>query len=118
MRQHIDILGWLYIAMGGLGIVAAFFVFAVVGGVGLLARDASSAALMAGLGFAVAIFVAVLSVPNFICGWGLLKRKSWSRVFAIVLGCLHLLSIPFGTAIGIYSLWALTQPEAQRLLSE
>jgi hypothetical protein len=118
MRQHFDILGWLYIAMGALGIFAAFFVFAVVGGAGLLTRDAGAAALVAGIGFFIAIFVAVLSLPNIICGWGLLKRKSWSRVFALVLGCLHLISFPFGTAIGIYSLFVLTQPEAQRILSD
>ena len=118
MRQHIDILGWLYIAMGALGILTGFIVFAVLGGAGLLSRDAGTAALTAGIGFFVALLVAVLSVPNIICGWGLLKRKSWSRVLAIVLGCLHLLSFPFGTAIGIYSLWSLTQPEAQRILSE
>jgi hypothetical protein len=117
MRQHIDILGWLYVAFGALGVLAAFFVFAVIGGAGLLTRDAGAAALVAGLGFFIAIFVAVLSLPNIICGWGLLKRKSWSRVLAIVLGCLHLISFPFGTAVGIYSLWALTQPEAQRILS-
>ena len=104
--------------MGALGFVAAFFVFAVAGGAGLLSRDAGSAALAAGIGLSIAILVAVLSLPNIICGWGLLKRKSWSRILAIVLGCLHLLSFPFGTAVGIYSLWALTQPEAQRILSD
>jgi hypothetical protein len=118
MKQHIDILGWLYVAFGALGFFAAFIVFAVVGGAGILTRDAQAAALLGGLGFFIAILVAVLSVPNLICGWGLLKRKSWSRILAIILGCLHLLSFPLGTALGIYSLWALTQPEAQRILSE
>ena len=118
MQQHITILGWLYIAFGALGIVAAFLVFAIVGGAGLLTRDANSAALLGGVGFFIAIFVAVLSLPNVVCGWGLLKRKSWSRILAIVLGCLHLISFPVGTAVGIYSLWALTQPEAQRILSD
>jgi hypothetical protein len=117
MRQHIDILAWLYIALGALGVFAAFFVFAIVGGAGLLTRDAGAAALVAGIGFFIAIFVAVLSLPNIICGWGLLKHKSWSRVLALVLGCLHLISFPFGTAVGIYSLWVLTKPEAQQLLS-
>jgi hypothetical protein len=117
MRQHLDILAWLFIAMGALGIFAALIVFAAVGAGGLLTGDVKAIALLTGIGFFIAVFVAILSLPNIICGWGLLKRKSWSRILALVLGCLHLLSFPFGTALGVYTLWALTKPEAERLLS-
>lgn len=117
MRQHIDILGWLYIAMGAIGVLVAVFLFFIIGAGGLLTRDAKAAALVTGIGFLVAIFIAVCSVPNMVVGWGLLKRKSWSRVAGLVLGCLGLLSFPFGTALGIYSLWTLTKPEAQQLLT-
>ncbi|MCA1641527.1 MAG: hypothetical protein LC785_06145 [Acidobacteria bacterium] len=118
MKQHIDILGWLYIAFGALGLLgAAVVLIAAVGG-GLLSRDAESAALFSGIGFFVAVLVGALSLPNLIGGWGLLKRKSWSRILVIVLGCLGLLSIPLGTALGIYTLWALTKPEARGLLSQ
>jgi uncharacterized membrane protein (DUF2068 family) len=100
-----------------IGFFSGFLVFAILGGVGLLTGDVHAVALLTLIGFLIAVFVAVLSVPNLICGWGLLKRKSWSRIFALVLGCLGLLSFPLGTAIGVYSLWALTQPEAERILS-
>jgi hypothetical protein len=103
--------------MGALGILVACFVFVIVGGAGALSGDLKAAALLTGVGFFVAIFVAILCVPNIIVGWGLLKRKPWSRIAGLVLGCLGLLSFPFGTALGIYSLWVLTKPEAQRLLS-
>ncbi len=117
MRQHIDILGWLFVGMGGLGIAIAILVFAILGVTGGLSGDAKSAALLGGVGFMVAIIIAVFSLPNIIAGWGLLKRKSWSRILALVLGCLSLLSFPLGTALGIYALWALTKPEAQQILS-
>jgi len=32
---------------------------------------------------------------------------SWGRPVVLVLGVLDLLDIPFGTALGIYTLWAL-----------
>jgi hypothetical protein len=117
MRQHIDILGWLFIAMGALGIVVAVFVFGILGVVGVLSGDAKAGVLLTGVGFFIAVLVAILSVPNIVTGWGLLKRKSWSRIIAIILGCLSLLSFPHGTALGIYALWVLTKPEAERLLS-
>ena len=50
---------------------------------------------------------AVLALLGILAGWGLLERRSWARSVAIVLGCLALLSIPFGTALGIYTLWVL-----------
>jgi hypothetical protein len=116
MRQHIDILGWLFIAGGALGIVIAFFLFVILGLTGGLTGDMKAAALLTGIGLFIAILVAIFSVPNLVVGWSLLKRKSWSRIAGLVLGCLGLLSFPFGTALGIYALWVLTKPEAEQLL--
>ena len=49
----------------------------------------------------------VTGVVGLIAGWGLYERRSWARILAIVLGFLNLLHPPFGTAIGIYTLWVL-----------
>jgi len=49
----------------------------------------------------------VKGVLGIIAGWGLLDRQSWARILAIVLGVISLLSFPFGTAIGVYTLWVL-----------
>ncbi len=116
MQQHITILGWLYIALGALGVFFAVMILVIMGGVGMASGDAQAAALMGGLGLVIGIFAAALSLPSLIGGWGLLKGKSWSRILAIVLGCIQLLGFPVGTAIGIYTLWALTRPEAESLL--
>jgi len=118
MQQHITILGWLYIVFGALGLVAAIITMLVLGGSGLISGDARSAALLSGIGLFVAVIISVLSLPSVIAGWGLLKRKSWSRLLAIVLGALNILNFPVGTAIGVYTIWALTQNESQQLLSQ
>jgi hypothetical protein len=39
--------------------------------------------------------------------YGLLTRKAWARVVAIVVAVLGLLNVPIGTLIGIYALWVL-----------
>ena len=116
MQQHINILGWVYIVLGALGLLAAVFVLLGTVGGGLLSGDAQAALITSGVGFFVALIVSVLSVPNIIGGWGLLKRRPWARILVMILGALQLLSIPVGTIIGIYTLWALTRPEAQSLL--
>jgi zinc-ribbon domain len=46
-------------------------------------------------------------------GWGLLQRQPWARMLAIVLGCISLFDMPFGTALGIYSLWVLLPAKSE-----
>ena len=47
-------------------------------------------------------------------GVGLLKFEPWARILTIVLAVLSLLSFPFGTALGIYSMWVLLPSESER----
>jgi hypothetical protein len=64
------------------------------------------------------VFVAT-GVIGVIAGWGLYERRSWARILAIVLGFISLVHPPFGTAIGIYTLWVLlpasSEMEYQRM---
>jgi hypothetical protein len=61
----------------------------------------------------------VTGVAGLIAGWGLMERQSWARILAIILAFLSLIHIPFGTAIGIYTLWVLlpaaSEQEYQRI---
>jgi hypothetical protein len=47
------------------------------------------------------------SAASFVAAWGLLERASWARIFTIIVGAISLVDVPFGTALGIYSLWVL-----------
>jgi hypothetical protein len=55
----------------------------------------------------VGLGLVAVSVLGLMAGWGLLERQPWARTLTIVLGVLHLLNVPFGTALGIYTLWVL-----------
>lgn len=55
--------------------------------------------------------IAIFAIPTLIAGIGLLMRKSWAMLFALVVGCLKLFSFPFGTALGIYSIWIYTEEQ-------
>ena len=55
----------------------------------------------------VGIFLLGSAVLSVLAGWGLLERQPWARTLAIVLGCLSLIKVPFGTALGIYTMWVL-----------
>jgi len=58
-----------------------------------------------------AVFMAMASVGIF-AGWGVFKLLPWGRIVAIVLSFpVMIISIPFGTALGIYTLWVLLPDE-------
>ena len=55
---------------------------------------------------------------GFAAGWGLLERERWARPLTLVLGFIELVHVPFGTALGIYTLWVLLAPNAEREYQE
>lgn len=120
MQQHVKILAILNIIWGGMLVIAAVIVFGVMGSIaGLVSRDvtgdAQAAPVVGFIGLCVAVFLLVLSAPSIIAGIGLLKFQPWARILTIILSALHLLNIPFGTALGIYGLWVLLNAQTEPL---
>jgi hypothetical protein len=74
--------------------------------------------MMGAIGGFVLIVLLALSIPAIIAGIGLMKYQSWARILTIVLSILDLVSIPFGTALGIYGLWVLFTAEGARLFEQ
>ncbi|SRR5581483_2793611 len=61
------------------------------------------------------------AILGLIAGWALLDRRPWGRMLALIMGCIALLEVPFGTALGIYTLWVLLPAHSEqeyRRLSE
>ncbi len=116
MRDHIKDLGIIHIVFGLMGICVAFVIL-VVFGVGTLGIAGAAAQeepevlmavpIVAAILTFVVFFIALLSLPGILAGWGLLNYKPWARILAIVLSALNLLSVPIGTALGVYGLWVL-----------
>jgi hypothetical protein len=117
MKKHIEILGWLYIVFGALGLFMGLAFFLFFAGLALLPDDAAGAGALLIIGWGIGGLMILTSVPGIIGGIGLLKGKSWSRILVLILGVLNLIEIPFGTVLGIYTLWVLLNEEAKQLLS-
>lgn len=121
MKQHVSILGVLYIAFGVLGMVTAVGMLALFGGAaGIVSMvseqvpDAAIAVPILGV-LAVVLFtiIGVLSIPGLAVGIGLVKFQSWARIGGLILSALNLLNFPFGTALGFYGLWVLLNKETE-----
>jgi len=74
--------------------------------------EREATAILVTVGTAVGLLLVVLGIPGLVAGAGLLARKSWARILAIVVGILGLVNIPIGTAIGVYTLYVLMQDAA------
>jgi hypothetical protein len=57
--------------------------------------------------YSIAGFLALFGVAHLVLAWGLFQREPWARTLGLVLGFLALLRPPFGTALGIYTIWVL-----------
>jgi len=55
----------------------------------------------------IGTLISGFAIAGLIAGWGLMSRSPWARMLAIVLACISLIHFPFGTALGIYTLWVL-----------
>ncbi len=64
-------------------------------------------------GFIGALLFAT-SVAGLLAGWGLLNYRPWARTLTLILGIISLIHVPFGTALGIYTLWVLLPAESER----
>ena len=85
----------------------------MLAGIGFATRAAEPRPVLIIPSTGLAIFFSLLSVPGLAAGFGLLARKNWGRILAIVVSMLGLPNFPLGTFIGAYALWVLFQDSAQ-----
>ena len=99
-------------------LIAAMIVFISVTGGGLLSGEAEAIAITSTVGTVVTYFLVLISLPGLFAGYGLLKFRPWSRILTLILGFLNLVNIPFGTALGVYTIWVLMQDETEEILKK
>ena len=112
VQEHVMILGWLYIIANAIFLVIGAFVFTLLTGIGVAAGDPDAVAILGVVGTSVGLLLATLSLPGIIAGYGLLTRKAWGRILALIVAIISLVNIPVGTVIGVYALWVLMQESA------
>ncbi len=109
---HVRLLGILWLASSAIHLVPGLFLmnFFHPGG-GIFDHDVPP--FLPGLLQSIGVFLMGGAVLGLIAGWGLLERQPWARTLSIVLACFGLLNAPFGTALGIYTLWALLPAKSE-----
>jgi hypothetical protein len=126
LEKHIPLLGGLWLLRGGLRLLGAagFYLvgatfFPWMASMGRWSPDSFLAGLLPSLFTFGLLAHAAVALGSLAVGFGLMQREEWARPLALVMAFLALLSVPFGTALGIYTLFVLlptqSQAEYQRL---
>ena len=108
---HVRLLGILWLAISALRLIPGLFLM-VFASPRVLPDDVPAFvhALLPAIGM-VFLFGAALGIA---AGWGLLAHQPWARMLTIIFGAFSLVDIPFGTALGIYTLWVLLPAESEQ----
>ena len=114
-RDHAKLLGLLFWLLTGfqiaiVGLIGVFYVFffgIIFSSMPHRPNDPPPEMFLPIMIFVVAILLIstlAFSIPKVVAGYGLRKEKSWARVWAIVACCMAVMSVPLGTAVGVYGL--------------
>lgn len=119
MRKHVELVGVLYFVWGSVAILAGLALLSLAFGTASIVTAPGGDGLA--VGFAAAMFAALAAIS---LTWGAIhmwdavairRHRHSGRAVAMVLAVLNLFLLPFGTALGVYTLWVLTQEEARPL---
>jgi hypothetical protein len=124
VSSHLDFVGVLFIVWGLLTALVGLSTLALgMGAVAIIASSSRSGGAQVAAGvtavafIALAIIAIVWGVAHISVGLPLRRRRHWARLVALVLGALDLLLLPYGTALGCYTLWVLLNEEGKKLFA-
>ena len=113
VEKHVRILAILWLVVSVVRLVAAFGLW-FGSGFAMHFIPFPMRALFWPVAGVIGVFLFATSVAGFLAGWGLLNYRSWARMLTLVLGVIALIHFPFGTALGIYTLWVLLPRESEQ----
>ena len=122
MAGPVKVLGICFIIIALFGLLAAVLMGTLLPMItGQIAAQAAAQnpgtpvpAIPGSFGTILAVFVGLFNgLLPLITGIGLLRRATWGRVLAIVVGILALLNFPFGTVLGVFTLYYMLRAGAK-----
>ncbi len=109
---HVRLLGILWLALSALRLLPALVMLTIFRPeMQLLPPDVPR--FVPGLLQMIGLLLLAGGTIGIITAWGLLTRQPWARLLALVFGCFSLIDIPFGTALGVYTLWVLLPAKSE-----
>jgi len=112
VEQHLRLLGILWMAYAVIHFVMGCILLIVSHTIFGPRSNVDHPAFLHPLLTGIAFFILTKAAVSLVTGFGLLERQSWGRPLAVVMAFIALFNVPFGTVLGIYTLWVLMSPRA------
>jgi hypothetical protein len=118
VQQHVHLLGILWLAVSAFNAVAGLILLVVANTLFAHLHEMGAppqvpTGFLESLLTTIGIIILAKAAFGFFAGWGLLQREPWARIVALVLAFISLFNIPFGTAVGVYTMWVLLPGQSQ-----
>lgn len=110
-QDHNKVIGIMHLVWGGFNTLMTLILYPIIIAlIGPILRSDPNAPPEVTTIFTVVIVAALIfsllfSLPPLLAGYAMLKRKRWAKVMGVIAACFEALSMPFGTALAVYSLW-------------
>lgn len=120
VQKHLHLLGILWLAVSAFNALVGLSLLILGTSLFPHLREMDKVPPDVPVGFLTSLFTTIgililaKAALGFLAGWGLMQREHWARVLALVLAFIALFNIPFGTAIGVYTMWVLLPQESDR----
>lgn len=119
MKPHVNLLGLLQLAWGGMGLLLGASLLLLAVGAAAIARTGASDTFTATFtALLFIVFAAALALGGWANAWigrGLRQHRASARTGALAISVVNLFVLPFGTALAIYTYWVLLHDEARNL---
>jgi hypothetical protein len=118
MRAHVDVLAWLFVLVGAMGVLTGVALAILATGAALAVStgpswfDGWSHPLVILLFLPAAVFAGG-GAFMVLTGRGMLERRRSARSAALAVAAANLCLLPFGTALGVYAFWVLINDDAR-----
>ncbi|MDT7807693.1 MAG: hypothetical protein QOJ70_1506 [Acidobacteriota bacterium] len=111
-QDHNKVIGIMHLIWGGFNALLMLlmipFIIILLGPMGSDPTPSLQFKAVFGMFWALIIGITtIFAIPPLIAAYGMLKRKSWGRIAGIVAAFFTAFSMPFGTALCVYTLWFL-----------
>jgi hypothetical protein len=130
MEKHVTLTGILNIVCSSLGILGSLVLFALAIGFRYLVEFVGRMdhcemqkcppevlSIVPIILVFIGTLVLIVSIVGMIGAIGVIKKKEWGRITLLVVSFLHLIQIPLGTILGVYSIWVLLNDDTIQLFN-
>jgi hypothetical protein len=119
VQEHVRLLGILWLALSAFNTIGAVILYVLANTLFAhlheLGAPEAPTSFLRPLLSVVAILLLAKAAIGFFGGWGLLQHERSARIIVLVLAFISMFTnIPFGTALGIYTMWVLLPRDSER----